>query len=434
MEPLRFITLNPGHFHAALVHKQMYDGVDARTHVYAPLGPNLLAHLERLGQFNTRAGDPTRWEVEAHAGGDCLHRLVRERPGHIVVLAGHNSSKIQAIEAAVGAGLHVLADKPWILRPEQLPRLQEALETAEREGLIAYDIMTERFEITSILQRELVQDVAVFGEPVAGSVEEPCVYMESVHFLKKTVAGAPLRRPAVFFDVEQQGEGLNDVGTHLVDLIPWILFPGQAITDPDLALQSARRWPTRLTREDFQAITGEAEFPAWLASHVNGGGLDYFCNTQVAYRLRGLWVKLDVLWGLEAKQGAGDTHLAVFRGSRARVEVRQGEAEKYRPELYVVSEEGAVDEVARAVTARLGKLQALYPGLNLEREEGRLHVVIPQTLRTGHEAHFAEVTRQFLRYVRGTEKLPTWEKPNMLAKYRITTEGVALAGQDSDAR
>ena len=36
-------------------------------------------------------------------------------------------------------------------------------------------------------------------------------------------------RPAWFFDNDEQGEGLNDVGTHLVDLVQWTLFPEQAI-------------------------------------------------------------------------------------------------------------------------------------------------------------------------------------------------------------
>jgi DNA-binding XRE family transcriptional regulator len=54
-------------------------------------------------------------------------------------------------------------------------------------------------------------------------------------------------------------------------------------------------------------------------------------------------------------------------------------------------------------------------------------VSIPDHYRTGHEAHFAEVTRQFLRYLEKKEKLPTWEKPNMLAKYFVTTGGVALS-------
>ena len=36
----------------------------------------------------------------------------------------------------------------------------------------------------------------------------------------KTVSGVPLKRPAWFFDVTQAGEGLSDVGTHLIDLWP----------------------------------------------------------------------------------------------------------------------------------------------------------------------------------------------------------------------
>jgi len=424
---IHFITLHPGHFHAVLVHKEMYDGVDPRIHVYAPLGTGLIAHLDRLAQFNARAENPTHWQVEVHAHPDYLHRLVREKPGNVVVLAGNNSSKVESIQASVSAGLNVLADKPWILRADQLPRLQEILDEAEREGLVAFDIMTERFEITSILQRALVQDAEIFGAPDAGSADDPCVYMESVHFLKKLVAGLPLRRPAVYFDVEQQGEGLNDVGTHLVDLIPWVLFPNQAIdATSDIHLESAQRWPTVVPLKEFQDITGEKSFPAWLNADAKTGTLDYFCNTQVVYRLRGLWVKLDVLWGLEAEPGAGDSHLAVFRGSRSRVEIRQGKEEKGKPELYVYSEKFG-DEVGSALKKRVEILAKTYPGLTVEDQGERWRLVIPDVFRTGHEAHFAEVTRQFLRYVRGEEKIPAWEKANMAAKYRVTTEGVAMA-------
>jgi hypothetical protein len=74
--------------------------------------------------------------------------------------------------------------------------------------------MTERFEPTNGLQRALVNDPATFGEIVPGTAEEPAVYMESVHFLKKIVAGAPNIRPPWFFDTAEQGEGFNDIGTH----------------------------------------------------------------------------------------------------------------------------------------------------------------------------------------------------------------------------
>jgi predicted dehydrogenase len=425
MKPVRLITLDPGHFHAALVQKEAYPEVDRRAHVYAPLGPDLLAHLVRVAGFNARAERPTAWELEVHAGPDYLDRLLRERPGDVVVLAGRNRVKIDYIEAAVGAGLHVLADKPWVIDSADLPRLAAVLDAAERRGLVAYDIMTERHEITSILQRELVQDRAVFGEPVPGTADEAGVYMESVHYLIKQVAGAPLRRPAWFFDVGQQGEGLSDVGTHLVDLVPWVLYPAQPIDHAsEIRLLSAKRWPTALTRAEFQRVTGEADFPPSLAAAVRGDALDYFCNTQVTYTLRGVRVKLDVLWGKEAEPGAGDTHLAVFRGTRSRVEIRQGPEERFRPELYVVP---LAAGVADGVHARAAALQGRFPGVAVEVKNDRLQMTIPDRYRVGHEAHFAEVARQFLRYLREPQALPAWEKPNMLAKYHVTTQGVALA-------
>ncbi len=148
---VRLITLDPGHFHAALVQKEMYTAVARRVHVYAPLGPDLIAHLSRITGFNTRRQSPTAWQMEVHTGPDGPERLLRERPGNVVVLSGRNRGKIDHILAAVRGGLNVLADKPWILVPEDLPRLEVALDTADEEGLIAYDIMTERHEITSVL-------------------------------------------------------------------------------------------------------------------------------------------------------------------------------------------------------------------------------------------------------------------------------------------
>jgi len=73
----------------------------------------------------------------------------------------------------------VLADKPWIIRAADLAAIEEALATASRKDLVAYDIMTERYEITSILQRELVNDAGTFGEILPGSEREPAVYMEA---------------------------------------------------------------------------------------------------------------------------------------------------------------------------------------------------------------------------------------------------------------
>src|SRR5512133_422059 len=169
MDEYRLITLDPGHFHAALIQKEAYPGVSNRVAVYAPLGSDLTEHMNRVARFNQRAESPTAWELDVHASPDFLARMSADRPGNIVVLSGRNKLKIQYIRAALEAGLNVLADKPWIIRQEDCPALEEALALAERKGLVAYDIMTERYEITSILQRDLVNAPEVFGEIARGS-------------------------------------------------------------------------------------------------------------------------------------------------------------------------------------------------------------------------------------------------------------------------
>jgi hypothetical protein len=52
---------------------------------------------------------------------------------------------------------------------------------------------------------------------------------------------------------------------------------------------------------------------------------------------------------------------------------------------------------------------------------------MPDGLRRGHDAHFAAFTRQFLAYVEDPRTLAARYRPNLLAKYHVTTEGVALS-------
>lgn len=425
---MRFVTLDPGHFHAALVHKEMYEGVSPNVAIYAPVGPDLIDHLKRIVSFNGRPADPTRWELDIHAGPDFLRRMLADRPGDVVVISGRNRPKIERIKAAVDAGLHVLADKPWIIRSEELPLLQEVLEQAEARGLVAYDIMTERFEITSMVLKELVNDPEVFGRPLAGSPDAPAVAIRSVHHIMKVVAGAALRRSVWFFDIHEQGEALADVGTHLVDMVPWTLFPEQPIDHrTDLAMHSAKRWPTVLTSEQFREVVGEDDFPPALAEFVRDGRLEFFCNTRVAYALRGIHVRLDVLWDTRADDH-GDTHDAIFRGDRAAVEVRQTAVEKYRPETYVVPNDPAdAAGILKGVRGRVAALGRRWPGLEAVEEAGGIRIAIPDALRVGHEAHFAQVTRCFLNYLKNPKALPSWEKANMLAKYAVSTAGTDLS-------
>jgi predicted dehydrogenase len=426
---VRLMTLDPGHFHAALIQKEMYPGVAGRVDVFAPLGPDLIEHLKRVSSFNRRPERPTAWLTEVHASPDFFERMLRERPGNLVVLSGRNRGKIDRILASVRGGLNVLADKPWILKSEDLPKVEAALAEADGKGLIAYDIMTERFEVTSILQRALVNDPAAFGEIVKGTEADPAVYMESVHHLMKTVAGAPNIRPPWFFDTAEQGEGLNDIGTHLVDLVQWTLFPDKTIDyKSEVRVLAAQRWPTWIPEADFRRVTGEPRFPAALSGSIKDGKLEYYANTLVSYTLRGIHTKLNVIWDWEAPAGSGDTHFAVYKGTRARIEIRQTQADRFLPELYVVPATAAgKPAVLAAVQAKIAALQQLYPGVGVEDRGAEIHVTIPQGLREGHEAHFAQVTAALLKYMRQRGTLPAWERPNMMAKYFVTTTGTELS-------
>jgi len=273
-----------------------------------------------------------------------------------------------------------------------------------------------------------VNDPAVFGAIIPADPEHPGVSMESTHFILKTVAGAPNPRPPFFFDILDQGEGLTDVGTHLLDLVQWTLFPDQPIDyRQDIQVQDGKRWPTKLTAAQFRQVTGAADFPPELAPYVHGDQFDFYCNNQVDYRIRGAQVRSSALWKWESPAGV-DFHHAIYRGTRASVEVRQTIKENYRPEVFVAANgAGNSAGVSAAVHARIESLQGTYPEVAVEAAGDELHVTIPDRYRVGHEAHFAQVVEEFLKYMGKSKSIPAWERPNMLAKYYVTTKGVQMS-------
>jgi predicted dehydrogenase len=426
---VRLITLDPGHFHASLVQKLMYPQVSPEVRVYAPAGPDLQEHLARIQSFNTRGENPTHWEETVYTGPDFLERMVREKAGNVVVISGNNARKTEYIDQSVRAGLNVLADKPMAITPEGFRQLRKDFERAKSKQVLLYDIMTERSEITAILQRELARMPELFGTLEKGTAQEPAVVMESVHHFFKEVAGKPLTRPAWFFDVRQQGEAIPDVGTHLVDLVQWECFPEQALDwKHDIRVLSASRWPTKLSREQFQRATGLAEFPGFLKPDVGpDGALNVFQNGDVAYTVRGVHAKVTALWKFEAPAGAKDTHYALVRGSRAQLVVQQGPEEQYRPTLYVADKSGATEEAfEQRLRAAVTRLSGTWTGLGLKRCGARWALTVPDQYSVGHEAHFAQVTERFLGYLKAG-RLPDWEVPGMLAKYYTTTEAYRLS-------
>ncbi|HEY3371981.1 MAG TPA: putative oxidoreductase C-terminal domain-containing protein [Prolixibacteraceae bacterium] len=426
---VKLMTLDPGHFHAALIQKSMYDQIDPNVYVYAPEGTDVTDHLARIDAFNKRADNPTAWIENVYIKPDYLEKMLSDHPGNVVVLAGNNARKIEYIQKSVEAGLNVLADKPMIIVPEGFPVLEQAFKTAEQKGVILYDIMTERSEITTIVQRELARTPEVFGGLVDGTPEEPAITEESVHYFAKMVSGVALQRPSWFFDTAQQGEGIVDVTTHLVDLVQWGAFPEVILKKTDVELLSAKRWATSLTPEQFEQVTSLKEFPESLKKDVENNKLQVYANGEITYRLKGKLARVSVTWNFEAPEGTGDSHQSIMRGNRCNVVIRQGKEEAYKPTVYIEANitkdlTGFEDGLRKAIEQDIA---ATYPGLKLKKLSDKLWMVeIPDQYKLGHEAHFAEVTNRFLSYLQ-EGKLPQWEVPNMLTKYYTTTEALKLA-------
>ncbi len=428
--PVKLITLDPGHFHASLVQKSMYPQVDPNVYVYAREGADLDQHLGRIKAYNTLATSPTHWKEVVYTGDDFMAKMLQEKKGNVVVLAGNNRWKTDYILQSVQAGFNVFSDKPMAINEKGFRELKEAFEKAKRKNLLLYDIMTERYEITTILQKALSQEPALFGKLQKGTRENPAVTKESVHHFYKYVSGTVLTRPAWYLDVEQEGEGIVDVTTHLVDLVQWECFPGVTLDySKDIKLINARSWPTNISKKEFTELTKLPAIPAYLEKYCDAEkNIKVLSNGEINYTLKGVHAKVSVIWNYKAPDGTGDTHFSIMRGTKASLVIKQGSEQQYKPALYI--EPTAMDaSYENAVHKTIKKINLQYPGVTIKKNNSGWVVLIPESYKEGHEAHFARVTEKYLDYLLH-HNMPGWEVPNMIAKYYTTTEARKMANKN----
>ena len=388
------VILNPGHFHAALTLRESHPLIDDDVHVFAEDGPDADNFLRLVRAFNDRAVNPTRWTLHVYRGADYLEKLMAQRPGEVVIVAGRNNEKMPLIHLLHAQGFRVLGDKPWLIESEQIGLLREVTASAP----LAMDIMTERHEIANRVQKAFAQQPAVFGDfRIDG--DQPAIAIRSVHHLCKRVNNRPLQRPAWYFDPAVQGEGITDVTTHAVDLVQWLT--GDSVRfdfDRHVERLSARQWPTVIPRAVFSRITGLEDFPLILNERVVDGALRYLCNAALSYRLRGVPVEIEALWGLEEPLGGGDFHRAILRGTKSDLIVDQGPQTGFQTMLTinpVESDKGFAHELTDA----FARMQTAFPGLGVVPAGAEFRVTIPNALRTTHEQHFAAVLQTFLGYI-----------------------------------
>src|SRR5438874_13317880 len=139
------LFLDPGHFHAALTLRVPQARTADEVFVYAREGAELRDFLALVERFNRRSPHPTRWRLVVTTSDDPLGRLVDERRGDVVVLAGKNGGKAHTIRRLHESGFHVLADKPWLVTPADLEHVRASLDGWP----LAAEIMTGRHVVAA---------------------------------------------------------------------------------------------------------------------------------------------------------------------------------------------------------------------------------------------------------------------------------------------
>ncbi len=427
---VKLITMDPSHFHAALVQKSMYPGIDSVVYVYGPKGLGLTEQLNYINQYNSRPEDPTHWVEKVYNGDDYLQKMLSEKKGNLVVLAGNNLKKTEYIKKSIDDGLNVLADKPMAISVAGFDTLKQAFTDAKDKGVLLYDIMTERSVTATIIQKKLANNSSVFGELEKGTKESPAVIMESVHRYFKQVSGKPLIRPDWFFDPLQQGDAIADVGVHLVDLVQWVCFPDVALDyTKDISINSAKIWPTPLSLPQFSKITNEDHFPDFLKKYIQGDSLMTHGNGSIDYSIKGVLSRVTAKWTYDAPEGAGDTYYALLKGSKANLEIKQGAEENWKATLYVWPVNSKdTNDLSQALNSAIKEINNDMPGVSISSARGGWKVNIPEEYHKGHESHFADVMKRYLQYLKDG-KLPGWEVPCMIAKYYTTAKALEMAQQ-----
>ena len=417
---IHLIQLDPTHSHAAAAQSEQLSCLDTTVYVYAPDKREVDPYFQQIKSFNTRKKNPTKWNEVSCFGNDYLEKMVSEQKGNVVVLAGNNRIKIDYIQKSIDAGMNVFSDKPMVINSAGFQQLKNAYQKAKEKGVLMFDMMTERYSLINKIQKSLMQDTLLFGKLLTGSAEHPAVMESSVHHFYRGGVGT---RPAWYFDVLQQGEGIVDVTTHLIDLTFWKSFPDEIVDYlTDVKVFSAKHWPVKLTVRQFSQATSLPAIPSLLEKYVKDSILSVYANGSITYRVKGIYTTVKVEWRPETPPEGNDLRNAYAEGSRSTILIQQEYGQK-RPMLLVMKGKTiSREEFKIQLNLTNTRLQSLYPGISYSEDGDSAQFIIPSGLENAHDQTF----RVFTGYLINRD-MPRWEVPNTLAKYFITTTALEMA-------
>ena len=255
--------------------------------------------------------------------------------------------------------------------------------------------------------------------------------MESVHYLMKVVAGAPEHPAAVVLRHGRAGRGAQrhrdaprrsramDALSGAGDRLPsgHSRARGAALAD--------RGFRRRISPRDERAAVSRRAFRRRSRTERSSTSATRLCPTRCA----GIHTKLNVIWDWEPPAGAGDTHFAFYQAARApasRCDRRQRRSLSARSSTSSRRSGGEAAGARGGAGEDRGAAEATIPARRRGPRRGDPHHD-SRCAASGPRAHFAQVTASFLKYLRDRRTLPAWERPNMLAKYYVTTTGTELS-------
>ncbi|MGC3999277.1 MAG: Gfo/Idh/MocA family oxidoreductase [Anaeromyxobacter sp.] len=188
------------------------------------------------------------------------HALIRSGRVDAVVIALPNALHHPVAMAALQAGLHVICEKPLAL---DLARARELAETARAAGRATLTFFTHR-QVGAVAQLKRLVERGALGQPVHVSAS----YFTASHLKPGKAAAWRMMRA-------ESGTGvLGDLGSHLVDLVRWLLG--------DLTRVSAH-WLT-VTPERDGVVTDADESVSFLAQLACGAQGVFQASKLVAGR------------------------------------------------------------------------------------------------------------------------------------------------------
>ena len=235
------------------------------------------------------------------------------------------------------------------------------------------------------------------------------------------------------YQLAQQGEGIADVTTHLIDLINWQCFPDEAIHyQSDVKVLSAKHWPTPITLAEVSKRTQTYSFPIYLKQYIKNDVLKVMANGSLNYTVKGIYMGMKVTWNYMPPVHGGDTFTSIKKGSKATLKIVQNEKNGFVKELYIQKKPNIDSHTFETQLQKtIEQLQESYPFLSVKNKSNGIYLIdIPQEYRLGHEEHFSKVAKAFLHYIRN-KNIPEWENENTLTKYYITTTAVEMAKKEN---